>query len=102
MIWADAVILGIFFVGHEAFAAFAIPSLIFTFINMIAELLPNQLAATLVVFVGRTHEIRILDAERMNEILKLLCVLVNKILDRHTAIDGFLIDLAAVLIGASL
>ena len=102
VVGADAVMLVVFLLGNEAFAAFAIPAVVLGGVDMGAEFFPDGLAAADVVGVGGADEVGVGDLEALDEVAELSGVLVGVGLGGETGLGGFAEDFVAVLVGANL
>lgn len=102
MVGAESGVFVVFFLSNEAFAAFAVPTVIFSRVNMWGELLPDFLAALDVAKVGSANEVSIADVEFFDESAKLVRVLFGIGFDGEATLESFAVNFVAVFVGADL
>ena len=102
MVWADAVIVGVFFFGNKIFATVTIPALIIFGVDMLFESLPNKLDAMFVRGVGCANKVGRGDAEFFNKIAEEIGVGFCIFFDGEVGGLCFFEDFVTVFVGSSL
>ena len=104
MIRTNAVIFRRFFVGDERFTTLTVPSLIRPLVDQsrLFELQPNILHRCLMFDVRRSDEIRRINRECLDHLLKIAIRTINITLRIHPLLSRLCRDLIAMLINARL
>src|SRR5665213_426267 len=97
---ADAVVGFDFGISDESLVAGTIPADVFTLVNVLFELLPDQLRALFMSRISRANETVIADVQQLAQLPETLADLVGEGLGLQSLLGGLFGNLAAMLVSA--